>query len=239
VPKGGELTQEQLPPCTASGTLFAEFVFTRWPNGHLEEPKYVWSDVYHTNVDYVVETHLQNLLSSNDQMDCSAENYEEFFPPTEALRDLAAWLPPWQVPGRLEKLSEKDLSIVLTEFLRIYECGLKEQENEYLGIPRLRREWAKAGNPPLTYPDLLKERLRRKQFIRQELLTARAALERTLTLLGGIGRLHPLILEFQCVQRASLDLRNVLGLVGEAMSCLNRIEDARGSLRDFSQKSPP
>jgi hypothetical protein len=38
--------------------------------------------------------------------------------------------------------------------------------------------------------------------------------------------------DFECVRRASLDLRNVLGLLSEALSCAGRALDAKSSLRD-------
>ncbi len=69
--------------------------------------------------------------------------------------------------------------------------------------------------------------------------TARPTLERTLSIIGGLDRLNLLKLDIECLRRASLDLRNTLGLVAEAASCMPRSWDVRGSLRDMATPPPP
>ena len=68
--------------------------------------------------------------------------------------------------------------------------------------------------------------------IDNELLTARPALQRALIIAGGYGRLARLDKELQCIQRASLDYRNVFAVVAETSSCLPRNWGAKDPLRD-------
>jgi hypothetical protein len=74
------------------------------------------------------------------------------------------------------------------------------------------------------------------QLIAKERRIARPVLQRTLQLIGGMDRLEPLGVDIECLKRTSLDIRNSLGLISQAASCLTRIEDTQGSLRD--QPSP-
>ena len=81
--------------------------------------------------------------------------------------------------------------------------------------------------------DILREQTIQFKKMKEEVALARPTLHRTLSLIGGIDRLRPVDSSFECLQRASLDIRNILGLTAEVTSCLPRILDTRGSLRDL------
>ena len=204
---------DPLPPCTAQDTPFAGLT----PDESAE--------TYHETVNDIIEDHLRGLRTlSTASLQCAADGYRQLLPARESLIDLASALPPWKNPDRLESLSQADIGSVLLEFLRTYECALHER-SEFLptfiiGTKAIMRgEYEALSNAE-------------RATIQRELLIARPALDRTLTLIGGLDRLQPLAADIECLKRTSLDLRNIVGLLAEATSCLARIEDARGSLRD-------
>lgn len=214
-PGTGGTQGERLAPCTASGSQFGDEKFDRWPQ------------IYHGTVSQVVESHLGRIGQvSQLPIRCTAKNYASMESPTSALSGLAAQLPAWK--GAQQDLSESDVSAVLLEFLRVYECSLNERRhnlsvmliNEQTGGVLTRGE----------FNDLYAEQ---NQQIDTELRIARATLERTLELVGGYDRLRPLALDIECLKRSSLDLRNVLGLAAQASACLPRSWDVRGSLDDL------
>lgn len=218
----------RLPECSGKGTMFASL--------QLDAAK----SRYHATVAGVVNAHLSELADINTlPLQCTANDYRGLLQPSTALSALAAQLPEWG-PSRAAKLSEADLGPVLLEYLRVYECALHERER-FL-VPTVQDEKEKVvkdkdGNDIRTIKtsDLVDEKDRQQKILTEELLTARPALERTIAFLGVIDRLRPLSAELECLKRASLDLRNVTGLTAEAASCMPKIWDARGSLRDLSE----
>jgi hypothetical protein len=204
---------DRLAPCSASGTMFAVYPFEQWPG------------IYHDTVREVVEAHLTSIEGIDVAgLQCLSEEYRALTPPTGYLRALAQQLSSWQTPSRLQALSEADMGAVLLEFLRVYECSLFERRN-FLPIIL-----ATGGPDRGAYE---KEKAAQEIIIKRELLISRPSLERTLALVGNFDRLRPLAAEAECIKRASLDLKNSLGLAAETSACLSRTWDARGSLRDL------
>jgi hypothetical protein len=153
-------------------------------------------------------------------------------PASEELKKMAKMLPVWKEDDKaLEDLSEADMAPVMLEFLRVYECSLREREM-YLSIYILRDE---DGSGSLLFGDYVDRKEEQDQQIHRELIIARATLERILGLMGGYDRLRPLALDIECIKRASLDLRNVLGLAADASSCMPKSWDTHGSLRDLPE----
>lgn len=204
-----------LPPCTSDDTAFAK----------LNVDASV--EAYHGAVTTVIDAHVNELENiAARPLQCTAGDYRTLLKPSKALADLALTLPEWG-PDRALELSEADMASVLLEHLRVYECSLYQRREFLAGVI------ARETSGQLTTSDLLREETRQRSLINRELETARPALERTLAFLGGIDRLRPLAAELECLKRASLDLRNVTGLTAEAVSCMPKIWDARGSLRDI------
>lgn len=211
------LQSERLAPCTSDGSIFADMPFSEW------------KDRYHENVQDVIEAHMESLSSTTElPLQCTADDYEELVPASEPLREMAAGLPAYR---DAENLSETDMAPVLLEFLRVYECSMKQQE-EY-AVVYIPREFASGGFMGLG--NYLSKKAEQKQTMQDELRVSRTALERTLGLIGGYDRLRPLALDIECIKRASLDLRNVLGLAADASACLPRTWDTHGSLRDLAE----
>lgn len=223
-PRQGLFGPDQLPPCTADGTIFSFVPFD------------FWSFIYHKLVDNAVTAHLSSFADQGSDspffanLQCSAPDVAGLLRPSAPLFLIAAQLPPWQDPQNLARLSEQDFGAVLLEFLRVYECALKQQRtfidtNVVEDAPLF-------SNLPLQWGEFGAERKRRETIIQQQLLLARTALNRILSTTGSLDRLRPFLLDLECIERASLDLRNVLGLVSESAACMPRVWDARGSLRD-------
>jgi hypothetical protein len=198
-----------------------------------------WEDIYHKTVSRIVSAHIR-VSDELRPLQCDAEDFKSMFTPSPQLVALASKLPPWDFEknkSQLGLLSEADMGSVLLEFLREYECVLKDNipyvrqmiQREIEEEAKKNKEEAKIGFEPLEV-----RVLERKIDMRDELNTARKSLERTLAFVNGIDRLRPLSLELICIQRTSLDIRNIFGLAAEAISCLPRIWDTQGSLRDLN-----
>ncbi len=215
----------KLPPCAGMENVFTSQLDTL-------------PGTYHGTVASVLNAHMRQLASSaTAPLLCTAQTFEAVLRPTPELRALARQLPEWG-PSRDAALSEADMAPVLLEYLRVYECALWQRER-FLRTFVINEKAATEERPGATplrvidRDDLTQEEARQRALITRELNVSRPTLERTLAVVGGIGRLQPLTVEIECLKRASLDLRNGLGLAAEAASCLPKILDARGTLRDL------
>ncbi len=207
-----------LAPCTAAGSLFGTLPFDQWTTR------------YHGTVNDVVEAHLASISGiASMPLECTADDYASVVPPSQPLQTLARGLPAWNTAARLDALSETDAAAVLLEFLRVYECSLNERRH-YLPILATR-------DPAVLFNRGKYNKVQEEQrdAMARELDLARPALDRTLAIMAGFDQLRPLSIDLECVKRASLDVRNVLGLAAEASACLPRSWDAHGSLRDLSE----
>lgn len=197
-----------------------------------------WSSLYHYNVDEMVTYHVGGNTSVPEYeqaVKCEEENEGASYPPGPIMTQVAMQLPPWKDATDFAQLSESDIGAVLLEYLAGYECALWERRfylstkvivdefklRDFLTIPRL-NTW-----------NVLEEIADQRAKIDRELITARKAANRTLVYLSGYSRLGQLDRELQCLQRASLDLRNVLAVMAETSSCLPRIWSAKDPLRDI------
>ena len=203
----------------------------------------IWADIYHTVVDEIIEHHMGNdpSVSPYDAAPKCEEPDIQFNPPGDVMLLVAQNLPAWEAAVDLGRLSEDDFASVLLELLTAYECSLWERRF-HLSPVVIDEEWSwrkfLAGgnfvdfiNPPNIFR-LDEEISEQRGKIDNELLTARPALQRALIIAGGYGRLARLDKELQCIQRASLDYRNVFAVVAETSSCLPRNWGAKDPLRD-------
>lgn len=189
-----------------------------------------WKDIYHTNVNDIVEEYLKQ-----PEIECTAESYVELFTPGPALLDLAASLPTWNDPD--VPLSRLDTARVLLEYLRLYECALVEYD-ALLYYETAQEEFDIRGEiafEKFFFSDLISEAFSRGNTIKRERIVARKSLHRVLTLIGAFDRLRPLEAELECMQRFSLDVRNIAALSAEASACLPRTWNAKDALRDLGQ----
>lgn len=195
-------------------------------------------ETFHATVTTVVNAHIAAAGESNTlALTCTANDYRGLLQPSKELTDLATLLPEWG-PTRTATLSEADIGSVLLEYLRVYECTLYKRSQFLVGYIQDEQsvhETLASGEEIewITRSDLTAEEGRQSAIVQEELLTARPAVERTIAFIGSVDRLRPLSAELECLKRASLDVRNALGLMAEAASCLPKIWDARGSLRDL------
>jgi len=124
------------------------------------------------------------------------------------------------------------MGTVLLEYLRTYECALSERQS-FLNVilqNSSAQQNASIGNSRDTYNEA---NASERQTIARELSLARATLDRTLLVIGGMDRLRPLTVDIECLKRTSLDIRNITGLISQTSMCLPRVRDARGSLQDL------
>lgn len=213
----------RLPPCTAEGTPFEEMNFKDWES------------YYHRVVDDVVDAHVETLRStSTAQLQCTAATTAGVLPPTDELRDLATVLLPWDTDEKIAALSELDMASVLVEFLREYECANLERSRRLSLSVNEREKGTLSGATTETSWDLgafMQEMEKQRARITQELRIARPSLERTLDALGGLDQFRSIAVEEECLKRASLDLRNVAGLLADAAACVSKVP-GKSSLRD-------
>lgn len=206
----------RLAVCSAEGSEFAKKDFGDW------------KVLYHDNVSAAIESHMQMIKGvSGMPLQCTAADYRSVIPASPALKKIAEMLPAWRERANNGTLSEADMSAVMLEFLRVYECSM----NEYLEyLPVTTRSGAGIG-----FWNLTERYAKDGATISRERAVSRVALERALSLTGGFDRLLPLSIDVECLKRASLDMRNTLGLASDISSCLPRIWDAKGSLRDAAE----
>ncbi len=208
---------EHLPPCSSEGSIFATLPYKEW------------KERYHNDVAAAIDTHLKSINNTGGMpLRCTEESYEALVPPSEELKKIANAdvLPAYKEADRQSSLSESDLSSVLLEYLRVYECSLAERAS-FLTLS----VWNE--NPRFKRGELNEEVAKERNEIEDEQLLAREALNRALTIIGGYDRLRPFALDIECLKRTSLDLRNVLGLTADVASCMPRIWDTKGSLRSL------
>jgi hypothetical protein len=212
---------EQLTSCTGKDGPFEKTDMEKWP------------ETYHGMVSKVIEAHTKKMENlSAAEIVCTAEDYPSMFKASAELQGLASTLEPW----KKRTVSELELAPVLLEYLRVYECSL-EEKRYFLTIEQQRSSSSSSAGTEIGYGKFLDDKTEDETLINRELASARPILERTLSIVGGLDRLKPLAMDIECIKRASVDLRNGLGLVAEAASCMPRAIDARGSLRDLA-KSP-
>jgi len=208
---------DRLPPCSADGSGFELRPFRQW------------KQYYHDKVNKAVEAHLKTIEeTTSNPLQCTAESYSELVPASDELKEIAASLPGYYKDlSKLGSVTETDIGPVLLEFLRVYECSMRERQRL---LPIL---VPKEATGAIYVGEYLESEGADIKIINEELAIARPTLERTLTIIGGYDRLRPLTLDIECIKRTSLDLRNVLGLAADASSCLPRVWDTHGSLRDL------
>lgn len=212
-----------LAPC---GRLDDRYEHLMFSNTKLEE----WPEMYHKKVNAVIEEYLQPAT-----IECDAEGYDTLSEPGMELMELAASLPTWNDPD--VPLSRLDTARVLLEYLRIYECVLMEFD-EFVYYDTRDEEYEERGDLGfLKYflSDLMNSAFLRSEIILRERAVARTAMHRAVTILGAFDRLGPLDAELECMQRFSLDMRNIAALTAETSACLPRIWNAKDSLRDFDE----
>lgn len=213
------LGKDPQAPCSIKDGPFKDIAFDQWPQ------------TYHGTVSGVIDAHLEKLRNpSTADITCTADDYPSMIRANGALQSLASRLAPW----KSKSPSELELGPVLLEYLRTYECAL--QEKRYF-LPTSQQSSSSSSGPQIGYGRFVNEEQDDASVISRELATARPLLERTLSIVGGMDRLQPLSLDIECIRRASLDLRNTLGLTAEAAACMPRAWDVRGSLRDLKEES--
>ena len=163
---------------------------------------------------------------------CSGDQGPSTTPAPALLGDIAKKLEPWM--GSESTFGQSDTTPVLLEYLRVYECSLAERSTNLL--VEIWREEAASAVPtnPLTFTNLLEKWYEQSRDIKRELKIARPTLERVLSIMGTVQLSRVSAQDSQCLQRASLDIRNAIGLSADAASCLPRIWNAKDPLRDPS-----
>lgn len=222
-----------LAPCTIYSQLLQQLPFK---SDNFER----WPEEYKQTVQGIVEEHFSFLQSAPQ---CTSASLLQ---PQGQLQSLASRLPTWNGSrGKTPQLKQTDIGLVLLEFLNVYECAIQERfyfltrdawetvynkENESSSPSVF---GASSSSKNATYGLVLEEMFNEMPVLEKELLSARDILNRTLAVIGGMNRLVALQKELQCIEGASLDIRNATALAAEAASCLPRVWNAKDPLRDL------
>lgn len=215
-----ELPYPRLGTCTRKATpIFRDIPYAEWKTA------------YHTTTQNI----LQALYES--RWETSAQNCTEPAAPA-GLEQLARNLEPWK-KGEHAPFTAADTPPVLLEHLRVYECALIERAvflPMHIRDEEYERRRGREANP-LFFPQLMSLTFEQLQDILKELRTARPTLEQALTLVAPLGSVNGLRRNLECIQRASLDIRNALALAAEATACLPRTWNPQDVLRDQTECS--
>ena len=209
----------ELGSCAPNDDRYVQLFFRNLP---FED----WPDAYHSIVNQIVEEYL------NPTTDIQCDSTELLSPdPDSALFENASKLPPWDTPQEQSGLTRNDVGFVLLELLRVYECALEDREN-FVTL-YVKEELDPSERDSYTYGKEKAIAQVQRSVIDRELKIARPSLERALLILASSTRLGPLDAELQCLQRASLDLRNAFALAADASSCFPpKLWNTRDVLRD-------
>ena len=205
-----------------------------------------WSCYYHNTVDTILE----GVLDQNQPSICGPGSDEA----TDALQTLADKLEPWKSAegkpdGDKEPVTLSQAPSILQEYLRVYECALYEYgtklpENTQQTLKEEAKAKAKDNGEPVPSDDniiLKKEDIVLRGFsnndqITYEISRSRQALRDSLLLLSRGRPSSALGGHLECLQRISLDLRNIMGLAAEAGSCIPKSWNARDVLHDYKDR---
>lgn len=199
----------------------------------------LWKEAYHARIDELITQQLDDQYFTPV---CDAENFSEFLQPTPIMQQTIGEFDAWSEDPEANNLSRLEIGLVTYEVLRSYECALFERKAYMISQITDEIAFEQFGN---SQPDPNEQfavalsaisREYQDQYVKimQELETARPALEQVLRIVNGKERTKILEAEIDCLQRASLDLRNVTSLAAEANSCLPRIWNSREVYRDPS-----
>jgi len=202
-----------------------------------------WSKIYHGDVGEVVESFLGKPAGGNYAQRepvgglnaCSGEDLRTT-PASQKLGEIALKLEPWM--DATASFDQSDVTPVLLEYLRVYECSLAERSTRLMVEIWKEETERRRGLPgglsanPFPYQKLLEEWFKQHKEIQEELRISRPTLERALGIMGTAQMARMLSQNTNCVQRASLDIRNAVGLAADTASCLPRIWNAKDPMRD-------
>lgn len=214
-----------LTPCSRFTEGFRDLSFESW---NFDE----WAKTYHEKTGAIVEEHLGSFSSPAR---CDAATGGESLPAGPKLAELARKLPSWR---SRPAVSQTEVGSVLLQYLRAYECALTERvyflHPDALEFLRSQMEESGSVSSEIYLSQIFGEASAEDDVILHEMATARPTLERTFAIAAGLIRLLPLNGELQCIERASLDIRNALALGAEASACLPRIWNSKDPLRDLA-----
>lgn len=199
-----------------------------------------WSVKFHDVIDELVTAQLDE---TERTVECTAETMSEFLQPTTAMQNVVQEWEPFVSDPDTTKLSRLDVGYVLLELLRQYECAL--QERQYFLYGQLSQElvaeqfnlglFRDNDDSYVTAQAVSREAGEQQQKIVRELVISRKAVEQAVRMLNGKERTAIVRAEVECLERASLDIRNATGLAAEANSCLPRIWNAKDTLYDLPE----
>lgn len=198
-----------------------------------------WKESYHNLIREIIDQQLDDQYFTPV---CDAENFAEFLKPTPIMQETIGEFDAWSEDPEAANLSRLEVGLIAYEVLRSYECALFERKSYLVSQITDEIAFEKYGNSTpdpddqftVAVMDISREYGDQYAKIMNELEVARPALEQTLRLVNGKERTKILEAEIDCLQRASLDLRNVTSLAAEANSCLPRIWNSREVYRDPS-----
>ncbi len=183
------------------------------------------AQTYHATVSAVLTAQSSSEGGVGSSLRCNVDLSQNIVPPSDKLQELSSAMNGGEDD---DTLSAGNMPALLLEYLRIYECKLLHERQSRA----LTADGGAEENETVFRGPYLEETKSIQEFVERELTIARPTLNRALLLYAGAAGMQPTAAEMECIKRASLDVRNSLGLLAEALSCSPRAMDAKGSLRD-------
>jgi hypothetical protein len=209
--------------CNEDDTAFVGHSITRW------------SCHYHETVDTILE----GILDQSQPSVCGPSSDDA----TKELQALADKLEPWKAEAEKPDDEKEPVTLdqapsILQEYLRVYECALYEHETN-LPVAVSAAIYEEEEKDDNVAHELFKHTLRSlsdRDRLLYELSRSREALQNSLLLLSRGRPSSAMSGHLECLQRISLDIRNIMGLAAEAGSCLPKSWNARDVLRDYKDR---
>ncbi len=212
-----------------------EFLFPSGSNmsGDLRSKTERWRDTFTSTVNRVVRAHID---TTEDRTTCMGG---ATIAPSNDLQALARSLPPWD---RGEALSEYDLPAVLLAYEAAYECALNWRsdllftnvKDDAQSMPSVPGTFNEPGSNDLVLTSLATETQEERAIIMREISVAPRTMHKLLRYLAGVDRFRSLESELRCLERASLDIRNVLSLNADIAAC-SYAREGQSSLKDLAE----
>lgn len=213
------LLGDESEACSSKGTPFEDI--DTFPEA---------KSMYHARVSALFEER-QDLIKG-EAGTCDAETQEGFLNPG-AITALADELPGWT-----GDVTFASFASVLLEFERVYECKLHEWITEAYGVVERGEDDPDDSIEDDTtniYSDFESRVHNFRSKLTEEIAHSRVALDLSLNTIRSYEMAAPITKELKCLQLESLDLRNELNLLTDAMACMPKIWDGITSLHDRAE----
>lgn len=192
-----------------------------------------WRDTFTATVNNVVQAHLD---STNSRTVCTGGARVTA---SDELAALAKTLPPWSDGA---PFTEADMPAILLAYEAAYECALQWRANLLFSsvkddaqtMPSANGAFYEGTSRDVVLPLLVMEVQDERTVITREISVAPRTMHKLLRYMAGTDRLRTLESNLRCLERASLDIRNIMSLNADIAAC-SYASKGQASLKDLAQ----